>query len=752
MIEKIDTAYSHSLPSDYRLSDYKILHVLGQGAFGITYLAQDLQLNIKVAIKEYFPREFSSRDNTQTVRATGSKEEKEHFYWGLKRFLEEARVLALFDHPNIVHVRRFFEWNGTAYLVMDYCDGMPLDQIVKNNEVINQERLLKIIIPLLDALETVHKSNFLHRDIKPGNIFIRRDGVPVLLDFGAARHEIVTHSKSVTSLVTPGYGAFEQYSTRGLQGPWTDIYGFGSTLYRLVTGERPDDAASRMLEDTVVSSAIICKGKFDDSILNGIDAAMKVSPKDRPQSIEAWRKYFLSSRQQSISQKTSHDMPAKTITDSTLLSDVNDEYPKPQSSNLKFGVSGKFNRKSAVKIVLVCTYVGIFIFIFFIRESNNYGESVQPTILSAQVSEVLDNRDQKVELPLKESKSQVCPRDLDFQKWDNCVGQANVMIRGPNGDNKVGSYNGAFQLGRPSGLGTVKYSNGESYTGSLVAGELSGKGYYSTGENPPSSYNFKVYDGQFLHGKMSGKAKVLFKDGSNYEGDVVNGIKAGTGIYKGFNGDVYTGEWLNDIENGFGKYTWKNGDKFIGNFSNNEKIRGEFTWKESDKVSFNGTFSNNGLSDGTLIYKDGTKFIGKFNNNIPSDGYYIDSSGNRMSIDAWSHRNDKQARSVENSPKNSNYVDSATCAGFNDSNFKSYFSHSAVPAELVSVLCESTYPKSHVVYIIHEFNRFNYDEVLKDFVCGIYLKNHLSEYSIRFNIISRNQESLNIRAYSLADC
>ena len=278
-----------TLPVGQILSDYRIEGVLGQGGFGITYLATDTNLGRKVAIKEYYPREYATRDSTLTIRAAGNDEDRETFKWGLSRFLEEARILARFEHPNIIAVRRFFEGNGTAYLVMDYCDGEPLDEIIKRDGPLSKERLDLILLPLLDGLEQIHGTNFLHRDIKPANIFIRRDGSPVLLDFGAARQETGNHSRSVTSLATAGYAAVEQYSTRGKQGPWTDIYGLGATLYRAVTGEKPQESTDRMLEDTLEPAADKARGRYSASLLAAIDAAMSVRPVQRPQSVAKWR-------------------------------------------------------------------------------------------------------------------------------------------------------------------------------------------------------------------------------------------------------------------------------------------------------------------------------------------------------------------------------------------------------------------------------------------------------------------------------
>ncbi|MBT8622535.1 serine/threonine protein kinase [Polynucleobacter paneuropaeus] len=280
------------LPNGYQILEYELKEVLGQGGFGITYLAIDLNLNKKVAIKEYFPREFSARNEGNTIRPIGSQADRDTFAWGLKRFLEEARTLALFENPNIVSVKRFFEANGTAYLVMEYCDGQSLDEIIKNEGPLSEDKILKILKPLLDSLKNIHSANFLHRDVKPANIFIREDGSPVLLDFGSARKHLSSHSKTVTSLATVGYAPVEQYSTSGMQGPPVDIYGLAATLYRAITGERPQDALDRVLDDDLVPLVKREDIKINKKLLAAIDHGMAVRPENRPQTIAEWRSEF----------------------------------------------------------------------------------------------------------------------------------------------------------------------------------------------------------------------------------------------------------------------------------------------------------------------------------------------------------------------------------------------------------------------------------------------------------------------------
>lgn len=318
-------SFLKSLPDNFELNEFKLEKVLGQGGFGITYLALDMNLMQHVAIKEYYPREFANRDSTYTIHAAGNTEDKDTFAWGLKRFLDEARVLAQLNHSNIISIKRFFEAHGTAYLVMEYCDGKPLDEIIRDHGPLNESELNGVLFPLLDGLEHVHQKAFLHRDIKPANIFIRRNGSPVLLDFGAAKHEMTSHSKSITSLATAGYAPFEQYSTKGKQGTWSDIYGLAATIYRAISGVKPLDAPDRMLEDTLEPAAELLKGKFDPHLLIALDKALAIRPEDRPQTIAEFRnlinppQVFDSATTQSSLARTAHtieqELPQKTHAD-----------------------------------------------------------------------------------------------------------------------------------------------------------------------------------------------------------------------------------------------------------------------------------------------------------------------------------------------------------------------------------------------------------------------------------------------------
>jgi hypothetical protein len=278
---------------------YRIARVVGSGGFGITYEAEDINLGTMVAIKEYYPFDFGDRDRTMSVRPKSDRH-KQTFEWGRSNFLQEARTLARFEHPSIVRVTRVFEANSTAYMVMRFEQGQSFEEWLRGlGRPPMQEELDFVIAPLLDALQMMHAANFLHRDIAPDNIIIRTDGTPVLLDFGAARRAVAEMSRSLTGIVKAGYSPHEQYTSDGrLQGPWSDLYAFGGTLYRAVTGKAPEEATLRFDEDRMASAAQAAKGKYRRDFLGAIDTCLKVRHSERPRSVAQLRPMLLGVKSQ----------------------------------------------------------------------------------------------------------------------------------------------------------------------------------------------------------------------------------------------------------------------------------------------------------------------------------------------------------------------------------------------------------------------------------------------------------------------
>ncbi len=290
-----EPAYPDALPQEYRLHWYVLERVLGQGGFGITYLARDTNLDQPVAIKEYLPIDVATRKPDSTVRPRAD-DQSDRYRWGLDRFIREARTLARFDHPNIVRVHSVFEFNNTAYMVMRFEEGENFAALLERRRTLPEPELLRVLLPVLDGLELIHNAGFIHRDIKPDNIHIRADGSPVLLDFGSARASL-GQGRTVTILVAPGYAPFEQYYSSGEnQGPWTDLYGLGATAYRAIAGVPPLDAITRSkgvlgsAREVLVPARTIGSGRYSEAVLRAIDHALEFAEKDRPQSIADWRR------------------------------------------------------------------------------------------------------------------------------------------------------------------------------------------------------------------------------------------------------------------------------------------------------------------------------------------------------------------------------------------------------------------------------------------------------------------------------
>lgn len=277
-----------ALPVGHRFAEFRVVKVLGQGGFGITYLAQDTLLNIEVAIKELLPRDFATRVEGVTVMPK-RPEDAESFVRAKQRFINEARILAGLRHENIVHVYRFLECHGTAYMVMEFVHGQNLLEWMRKHRKPSEQVLRAILFPLLEGLDCVHRNQVLHRDISPENILVTAEGRPMLLDFGAAR-TTVDKNKTITGVVRPGYSPIEQYQTDTPQGPYTDIYALAGVMAHAITGEVPPLSMDRCgSADPFPPLARRYRGKYSDTFLRALDAGFHVNPNDRPRSVTQWR-------------------------------------------------------------------------------------------------------------------------------------------------------------------------------------------------------------------------------------------------------------------------------------------------------------------------------------------------------------------------------------------------------------------------------------------------------------------------------
>ena len=289
-------AYSNkALPAGTVLREWRIEDVLGVGGFGIVYRAKGIYFNELVAIKEYFPSSISERDSEDTVVPIDSEAEEVHAL-GLKKFVEEAKLLWNLStptrHPNIVSVRSLFEIHGTAYIVMDFEDGISLSKMLKQGRRFNERSLWNMLRPIAEGLEMAHRVGVLHRDIKPPNILINEANRPVLIDFGSARFEAAEATSTKVTFHTPPYAPIEQYVKTYPQGPWTDIYALGVVMYECITGEKPPEVLERLHAGL---GKPLAEGKwpgYSKRFLAAIDAAMRVKPDERPQLLSDWLAMF----------------------------------------------------------------------------------------------------------------------------------------------------------------------------------------------------------------------------------------------------------------------------------------------------------------------------------------------------------------------------------------------------------------------------------------------------------------------------
>ena len=328
------------LLNGYLIDNYRIEKVLGQGGFGITYLAYDLELQKYVAIKEYFPKDFSIRNENNTITAINNQ--RDVFLIGLKSFVDEAMILAKLDHPNVIKVIKYFEKLRTAYLVMEYCDGNSLNFVLKNQKI-NPKLLLRWFASLLDGLEYLHRYKIIHGDIKPSNIFISSDGRPVLLDFGSAKQSLNMQS---SFFVSDHFSATEFYSKNAKKGSFSDIYSLAATFYFLITGKKVPVANERLINDKFVSLNANNAPGYDTSFLSLLNKCLEIDFVRRPKNVSEVKSLY------------SFTTPSNAV---------------KINPDLIFGKNNHYNKK----IYIVIT-ISVFIMVFFYLYNN------QPLVIGSK--------------------------------------------------------------------------------------------------------------------------------------------------------------------------------------------------------------------------------------------------------------------------------------------------------------------------------------------------------------------------------
>lgn len=293
--------------------EYQIGKLLGKpGGFGLTYLGFNIQLETKVAIKEYLPLQIAGRGSGSSSVSVHTVDNTDVFEYGLKSFLDEARTLAQLRHDNIVRVHSFFQENNTAYMVMEYLEGQNLAEYLAKVGKVTAPDAVALFLPILEALDYIHQKNILHRDIKPANIYLTEEGKAILLDFGSARQAVQEKSQTLTAILTPGFAPWEQYHRKGKQGPWTDVYACAATMYFMVTGVLPPDGAERAIEDNIEPIGTLIKD-FDASISQAITRGLAVRIEDRTaNAVEFKQNLLLDSRKYVVQRKQNERQTEQT--------------------------------------------------------------------------------------------------------------------------------------------------------------------------------------------------------------------------------------------------------------------------------------------------------------------------------------------------------------------------------------------------------------------------------------------------------
>ncbi|TSA15418.1 MAG: serine/threonine protein kinase [Betaproteobacteria bacterium] len=294
------TQANRPLPDGYQLQNYRIRKVLSCGGFSIVYLAED-ENEVPVAIKEYLPASLALRNHGDALPAIAA-ENLATFRYGMKCFFEEGKSLASLAHGNIVRVLNFFRANETAYMVMRYERGRTLQEHIEHHRGgVKEDFIRRVITLLLNGLREVHTNKLLHLDIKPSNIYIRNDGTPVLIDFGAARQTLTEQMTRLSPMYTPGFASPEQYRRRELLGPWSDIYSVGATMYCCLAAAAPPPADQRLDKDRYLPAREEWRGKYSDHMLQTIDWCLRLDHMRRPQSVFALQKVLLGERDPLVS-------------------------------------------------------------------------------------------------------------------------------------------------------------------------------------------------------------------------------------------------------------------------------------------------------------------------------------------------------------------------------------------------------------------------------------------------------------------
>jgi serine/threonine protein kinase len=557
---------------------YLVGRVLGQGGFGITYLAWDINLNIKLAIKEYFPQDLASRaaGHSQVSAYAGSMGSQ--YEYGLDKFLQEARTLAQFEgHPNIVSVRDFFKANGTAYFVMSYVEGITVkDHLANSGGVLPVDQARGIIMPVLDALKEVHSVNILHRDISPDNIYINQKGQIILIDFGAARQAIGEKGKSLSIILKPGYAPEEQYRSKGVQGPWTDIYAIAATHYHLVTGHQPPESLERLVNDPLELPNSF-GADLSESEEKALLKALAVRAEDRFQTVDEYQSALFGDVKIDNSMPRVHQIEKASEEKSAPLPEVKNESINQQKTDTSAdNYAFKINKKT---ISYAAAFIAIALLLY--GAIALFGGRTESRIPYTEEDLATEEGTIDTDEPIAIEEGTIDTYGGTYTgQLINGMANGFGTWKHPDGD----IYEGEFIDDKFNGQGTMTYANGNRYEGEFKDDLFHGQGIFTWA-------NGDRYEGEFKDDLLNGQGTFTFTNGNRHEGEYKDGYFNGQGMFIWANGDQYEGEFIDDLFSGQGILTWVDGDRYEGDFKG-DLFHGQGVYTFADGTIIEGLWEN----------------------------------------------------------------------------------------------------------------------------------------------------------------
>jgi len=571
----------HHLPLGTVLQgQYLLGRAIGEGGFGITYIGWDTKEGRKAAVKEFYPNGFVTRESavTRTVQPfTG--EPGEYFRRNRDRFVEEAQRLAKFGGmPGIVEVWDHFTENGTAYIVMEYVDGQTFKQYLGDmGGKLPPLQVLEMMQPVMESLAVVHREGLIHRDISPDNIMITRDGVMKLIDFGAAREFDQDGNKSLSVMLRPGYAPEEQYRRRGTQGPWTDIYALCATMYRALTGQKPEESVERLRSDTLKAPSalgVTLLPAQEASLLKGMAVLQENRIQDMATLAEALKPVYPVTKEEVAEQKEEKTKPPKKKMSKKLLAILAGALVAVLGLGLGIGIPFSV-KKAAYKAAYEITDA-YFSQSGTIATGNEDYDSLFYLWLYDDTADVQAILTEDEIMELREIHSGWDRKRMDtqhqedvYQSMQDFAAQVNARLADETQEES--------QLGEPARTQVTEhdytFSSGSTERKGLYTGWLEDGLAVCDNGSFESTDGYK-YTGEWAGGVPSGKGKATYPNGIEYDSEFKDGSPNGQGTVTNPYGETYVGGIKNGRLEGQGTFTFANGEKYVGEFKDN-KMNGQ---------------------------------------------------------------------------------------------------------------------------------------------------------------------------------